>query len=307
MIRFGLCCIFNEQPIKFRQTTATSLSKLDLEAQLCKLSEIALHNAKTLLQALDFVNLNDIGAFRVLSPILPVYTHPDVGYKLDDLPDSETIRLRYSQAKEFAHKHDIRLSFHPDQFVVLSSPTEKVVENSICELDYQCMVAELIGAENVNIHLGGVYGDKASAIKRFAGVYNKLPEVIRKHLTLENDDISYTIEDLYPICCDLGIPLVYDVHHHRCNPDNLSIEEATDKSIETWNALKREPHFHISSPKNGWGSSKQRPHSDFIEFNDFPNYWTKIEQRVTVDLEAKAKEVAIAKIKCDIRNKSKIL
>jgi len=281
MIRFGLCCIFNEQPIKFRQTTAKGLSKLDREAQLFKLSEIALHNAKALLQALDFVNLNDIGAFRVLSPILPVYTHPDVGYKLDDLPDSETIQLQFSQAKEFAQKHDIRLSFHPDQFVVLSSPTAKVVENSICELAYQCMIAELIGAENVNIHLGGVYGDKTSAIKRFAGVYNKLPKSIRKHITLENDDVADTVEDLYPLCCDLGIPLVYDVHHHRCNPDNLSIEEATNRSIATWNALKREPNFHISSPKNGWGSSKQRPHSDFIELNDFPNCWTKIKQCVT--------------------------
>ncbi len=303
MIRFGLCCIFKEQPIKFRQITAKALSKLDRYAQLCKLSEIALHNANALSKALDFVKLNDIGAFRVLSQILPVYTQPDVGYDLDDLPDSETIRLLYSQTKEFVKKNDIRLSFHPDQFVVLSSPTAKVVENSISELEYQCMVAELIGAENVNIHLGGVYGDKAATIKRFAQVYNRLPELIQKHLTLENDDISYSVEDLYPLCCDLQISMVYDVHHHRCNPDGLSIEEATDKSIKTWNALKREPHFHISSPKNGWDSPKKRPHSDFIDPDDFPDYWTKLEQCVTVDVEAKAKEAAIAKLQRDITTK----
>jgi len=304
MIRFGLCCLFNEQAIKFRQTTAKALNKLAREGQLCKLSEIALHNAESLLQALNFVNLNDIGAFRVLSQILPVYTQPDVSYKLDDLPDSKSIRLRYAQAKQFAQKHDIRLSFHPDQFIVLSSPTAKVVENSICELEYQCMIAELIGAETVNIHLGGVYGDKIGTIKRFARVYNKLPKLIRKHLSLENDDVSYTVKDLYPLCCDLGIALVYDVHHHRCNPDGLSIEEATARSIETWNALKREPHFHISSPKNGWGSSNPRPHSDFIDVNDFPDCWTKIEQGITVDIEAKAKELAIAKIKYDIQANS---
>jgi UV DNA damage endonuclease len=302
MIRFGLCCIFKEQPIKFRQTTAKALSKLDREAQLCKLSEIALHNANALAEALDFVNLNDIGAFRVLSQILPLYTQPNVRYELDDLPDSKTIRLLYSQTKEFAIKHDIRLSFHPDQFVVLSSLTAKVVENSISELEYQCMVAELIGAENVNIHLGGVYGDKAATIKRFTEVYNSLPALVRKYLTLENDDISYTVEDLYPPCCDLGIPLVYDVHHHRCNPDGLSIEEATDKSIKTWKALKREPHFHISSPKNGWDSPKKRPHSDFIDPDDFPNYWTKFEQCVTVDIEAKAKELAVMQIQFAILN-----
>jgi UV DNA damage endonuclease len=28
-----------------------------------------------------------------------------------------------------------------------------------------------------------------------------------------------------PVCRSTGIPLVYDVHHHGCNPDELSIEQ----------------------------------------------------------------------------------
>ena len=269
MIRFGLCCIFRAQPIKFRQTTARVLRKYDRVEQLARLSELALHNASSLLKALEFVRKNDIGAFRVLSQILPLYTQPEVGYTINDLPDASEINEKYANAKEIAVKNDIRLSFHPDQFVVLSSSDQRGGGNSIRELAYQCEVAELIGAESVNIHAGGVYGDKPEAIKRFRKVYESLPVVVKKHLTLENDDISYTVEDLYPLCIELGIPLVYDVHHHRCNPDGLSVETATEKSIATWIALGREPHFHISSPKNGWNNGTPRPHSDYINLNDF--------------------------------------
>jgi UV DNA damage endonuclease len=302
MIRFGLCCIFRAQAIKFRQTTARVLRKYDRVEQLTRLSELALHNASSLLKALEFVLKNDIGAFRVLSQILPLYTQPEVGYTINDLPAAREIKLKYDDAKDFVQKHDIRLSFHPDQFVVLSSPDKRVVENSIRELIYQCEVAELIGAESVNIHLGGVYGNKSEAIKRFRQVYESLPVVVKKHLTLENDDISYTVKDLYPLCIELGIPLVYDVHHHRCNPDGLNVEAATEKSIATWDALTREPHFHISSPKNGWNNGTPRPHSDYIDFNDFPACWLGLGRRVTIDIEAKAKELAIAALQkklCD--------
>ncbi len=300
MIRFGLCCIFKAQPIKFRQTTARVLRKYDRIEQLARLSELALHNASSLLKALEFVRENDIGAFRVLSQILPLYTQPEVGYTLNDLPAAQEIKSKYADAQDFVQKYDIRLSFHPDQFVVLSSPNPQVVENSIRELAYQCEVSELIGAESVNIHLGGVYGSKSEAIKRFKRVYKSLPVVVKKHLTLENDDISYSVEDLYPLCIELGIPLVYDVHHHRCNPDGLSVAEATEKSIATWDALGREPHFHISSPKNGWNNGTPRPHSDYIDLNDFPVCWRDLDRKVTIDIEAKAKELAIAALQKEL-------
>lgn len=300
MIRFGLCCIFHNEPIKFRHATAKGICKLDRAGQLTKLSDIALHNAEALLQALDYAAAHGIGAFRIMSQMLPLYTHPEVGYVLDDLPEASRIRKEFGAVKKFASENDIRLSFHPDQFVVLASPTDKVVANSIKELCYQCMLAELVGAENVNLHMGGVYGDKAATVKRFSKVFQGLPEYVKSRLTLENDDYSYHVADLYPVCMELGIPLVYDVHHHRCNPDCLSVEEATAKSIETWDACGREPHFHISSPRNGWDSGKPQPHSDYIDVNDFPECWLKLDRKITVDLEAKFKELAIERLRNDL-------
>ena len=85
----------------------------------------------------------------------------------------------------------------------------------------------------INIHAGGVYNDKPSALSRLRKVLGNLPDAVRKRLTLENDDKSYSPEDLLPVCRDMDIPLVYDVHHHRCFKDNLSVGEATHLAADT--------------------------------------------------------------------------
>ncbi len=297
MVRLGLCCIFLKEPVKFRHTTVKIIKSIDdrLE-QLRKLSAIARHNSATLLEAVKTCKQLEIGAFRVLSQILPIYSHPEYGYKLDELPDAKQIRANFAAVKKFADDNHIRLSFHPDQFNILASPHEDVVTNTIRELSYQCMVADLIGADNVNIHMGGVYGDKATALKRFVENFKAVPELIKGHLTLENDDISYNIKDLYPVCIETGLPLIYDVHHHRCNPDGFSVEEATAKSLETWNHAGREPHFHISSPKEGWKAKNTRSHADYIDIKDFPEEWVNLPFDFTLDVEAKAKELAVIKL-----------
>jgi len=110
-------------------------------------------------------------------------------------------------------------------------------------------------------------------------------------LTLENDDRIYTPAELLPVCRATRVPLVYDVHHHRCNPDQLSIEEATLQAIKTWD---REPLFHVSSPRSGWKGKNWGPHSDYIDINDFPLEWKALD--LTVEVEAKAKECAIARL-----------
>jgi UV DNA damage endonuclease len=221
-------------------------------------------------------------------------THPEVGYLLEELPDGVAISLLLVKIREYATCNAIRLSFHPDQFVVLSSPHSNVVANSIQELEYQAQLAEAVGADVINIHAGGVYGDKAVALQRFCQVYPALPDNVKSRLTLENDDVSYTVRDLLPVCELLSIPLVYDVHHHRCNPDGLTIEEATCLAGETWHRIGREQYCHLSSPKDGWGCSKPRPHADYIDLADFPECWQG--RAMTVDIEAKAKELAVVRL-----------
>ena len=303
MPRLGLCCIFRAEPIRFRATTARALAGLSRDEQLARLSRLCLENSCSLLLALDAVRRMGIGAFRITSPLFPRFTHPEVAYCLEDLPDGREIRLLLVRAKRFARRHDIRLGFHPDQFVVLSSPREEVVENSIRELEYQGMLASLVGAEVINVHGGGVYGDKEAALSRFENSFRRLSRKVRTRLAVENDERSYTVRDLLPLCRRIGIPLVYDVHHHRCNPDGLSIEEATRQAATTWEKSGKEPWFHISSPKNGWSGGDLRPHADYIDPADFPASWKNL--NATVDVEAKAKELAVLKLAADLRKRRK--
>jgi len=293
-MRLGLCCLFKNAPVSFRTTTAKALLTVPRSEQLVKLSGICRHNSANLLLAVETVQRLGIGSFRIMSPLFPRMTHPVVGYQLSDLLESQQITATLEQVRSFSLSRDIRLSFHPDQFVVLSSPHSAVVENSIKELQYQAMLAEAVGANVINIHAGGVYGNKQSALERFGAVYPYLPDAVRRRLTLENDDISYTVRDLLPVCEKLAIPLVYDVHHHRCNPDGLTVEEATALAGETWRTVGREEYCHLSSPKSGWGEGNPKPHADYIDLSDLPDCW--LGREMTVDIEAKAKELAVVKL-----------
>jgi len=283
--------MFRDEPIRFVTTTATAIGRMQRPDALKKLSRLCVQNAESLLAALQFCASNGIGCFRVNSQILPIRTHPSFGYEVADLPDGDEIVRRFEACGEFARKHNVRTCFHPDQFVVLNSPRLDVVEKSVQELEYQAEVSEWIGADVINIHGGGAYGDKAKALADFARNLDRLSSRVRSRLTVENDDKIYTPAELLPVCKATGIPLVYDVHHHRCNPDDLSEEEATRQAIATWN---REPLFHLSSPIEGWHGPKPERHHDFIDVNDFPKCWSAL--NITVEVEAKAKEVAVLKL-----------
>ena len=287
-LRLGLCCIFHAVDISFKSRQATHLLKLPRDEQLERLSATILHNAFSLRSALSYCAEHGIGSFRVNSGFLPLKSHPDLAYGIDELPDARQIEELLTASRIYADTHDIRRTFHPDQFTLLSSPRSHVTRQSFAELDYQAELAELIGADVITLHGGGAYGDKTSALSRLADNIEQLPARVRERLALENDDRTYTPQDLLPVCEKTGIPLVYDVHHHRCLPDALSIEEATERAIATWN---REPLFHLSSPRDGWTGHDFRPHHDYIDPADFPVCW--LHRRMTVEIEAKAKEVAI--------------
>lgn len=291
MLRFGLCCIFRDQPIKFRTTTAAAVSRLKRPQALAKISELCLANALALQAALDYCQQHAIGCFRLSSQILPLKTHPIFGYDVADLPGASEIIRRFQSCGSFIQTHALRASFHPDQFIVLSSPRSGVVESSLREIEYQAEVSQWIGADVINIHIGGAYDDKAAALAAFARNVNRLSDRARSRLTVENDDVLYAPRDLLPMCRSENVPLVYDVHHHRCNPDAMSVEAATDSAAATWN---REPLFHVSSPIGGWKGPTPRRHHDFINVRDFPPIWESM--RLTVEVEAKAKELAVSRL-----------
>ena len=292
-LRLGLCCAFAGEPIRFRRTTASYLARSRRRERLAFLRDLAADNARALGLAVDWCATRGVGAFRITSQLLPVYTHPEMGYRVEEIDRGGTIRAAFAAVRDRAASEGIRLSFHPDQFVVPGSIRADVVDRSLVELEYMGLAAEMVGAEQITLHGGGAQGGKKDALDRLARGLDRLTDRARSRIALENDDCVYTVEDLLPLCRTAAIPLVYDAHHHRCNPDSLRIEEATRLSAETWGP--REPWAHISSPKGGWSSRAPRLHADFIRPADFPAAWRG--RRMTVDVEAKSKELAVLRLR----------
>src|SRR5512144_2302381 len=129
-LRLGLCCQFALEPIKFRTTTATAMLRLNKRERLARLAELSLGNADALLASLQFCASQGIGAFRINSQILPVKTHQTAGYAADELQGCAGIITRFKECCAFARANNLRLSFHPDQFVVLNSPNPKTLAHS---------------------------------------------------------------------------------------------------------------------------------------------------------------------------------
>lgn len=283
------------EPIKFRATTATAMLRLPRRARLARLADLCRANAEALLASLAFCARQGIGAFRITSQILPVKTHPTAGYEMDALPGGPDIVALFQACGRFARSNNLRLSFHPDQFVVLNSPNRQTLAHSLAELNYQAEVAEWVGADTINLHGGGAYGDKPAALDVLRRTIDRLPVPVRSRLTLENDDKVYTPSDLLPVCADTGVPLVYDVHHHRCLPDHRSVAEITERARKTWPG---EPLFHISSPLAGWDGPKPERHHDYIDPGDFPAEW--LGWPLTVEVEAKAKELAVTRLLAEL-------
>lgn len=299
MIRLGLCCAFRDQPIRFRTTTAAAMLRLSRKDRLSRIADLIRANAGMLHRAVQYCAANGIGCFRINSQILPLRTHPDAGYKLTELPDADGIAEAFRHCRRVASEAQVRLTFHPDQFVVLSSPKAPVVSSSLVELEHQAEVAEWVGADVITIHAGGAYEDKASALDRLQSSLRLLSKAARSRIALENDDRVYTPAELLPLCETEGVPLVYDVHHHRCLPDELSEETAARRAAATWN---REPLFHISSPAGGWGALNPRIHDDYVSIRDFPRSWDDL--AATVEVEARAKEVAVLRLQRALATRS---
>ncbi|MGN6393074.1 MAG: UV DNA damage repair endonuclease UvsE [Gemmatimonadales bacterium] len=299
MIRWGLCCQFLDAPIKFRSATHRYVSTLTANARRDYLAAIALDNARALAAAVRHCHGLGIGAFRINSQVLPLGTHPTSGYTLEQVDRRGEAREVFLEAATLARELDVRLSFHPDQFVVLNSERESVVESSIREVEFQATIAELVGAEVIVLHGGGGAGGVEAAIARLGRAIERLSTRARSRLAVENDDRLFAPADLLPVCERLDLPLVYDVHHHRCNADGLSVADATSRAAATWSG--REPYFHISSPRDGWRGLDTRPHADYIDSADVPREWLGMD--VTVDVEAKAKERAVVALMAALRRR----
>tara|TARA_R110000764_G_C10959992_1_gene378105 strand:+ start:232 stop:1155 length:924 start_codon:yes stop_codon:yes gene_type:complete len=275
-------------------TTNRSMIKKTFQAKgLEYAGELGLKNAKDLLHILKWNKENGINFFRLSSDFFPWASN----YKFEELPQFNSIKAELEKSGKFAIDNGIRITSHPGPFNVLVSPREHVVENTITDLEIHGRVFDLMGLSQtpynkLNIHCNGVYGDKISAMDRFCKNFKRLSPSVQSRLTVENDDKAsmYSVKDLMYIHERIGIPIVFDYHHHKFNTGGLSEEEALKLAMSTWpDGIKPAVHYSESKALHEENDKiKPQAHSDYI--NELPNLYG---MDVAVMVEAKAKELAI--------------
>lgn len=291
-MKLGYACI--NMTLGKKVTTNRAMIKKTFESKgLDYVSELALKNASDIIKILEWNVLHGIYFFRLSSAIVPWGDHID----LKSLKDYDEIAKELKKAGDYAKLNDIRITSHPGPFVVLTSPNESVVYNAIADLELHGKIFDLMGLSKtpynkINIHCNGVYGDKQSAMDRFCANYERLSDSVKTRLTVENDDKAsmYSVKDLMYIHNKIGIPIVFDYHHHQFCTGGLSEEEAMKLAATTW-PKDITPIVHYSESKAlHENNSKEKPqaHSDYI--NSLPNTY---ELDVDIMVEAKAKELAI--------------
>ncbi len=298
----GYACInmgLSERPKKQRITTNRSMIKRTFQEKgLPYASELVLQNCKDLLKILEWNHQNDIRFFRLSSNLFPWASE----YQLSELPDFEDISEKLYEAGLFASENDIRITSHPGPFNKLTSPKESVILNTIRDLEIHGEIFDLMFLERspfakINIHVGAAYDDKPMALGNFCKNFQRLSEAVQTRLTVENDDKPslYTTEELYDsIYKNIGIPVVFDYHHHDLHPGNQTEKEALDTALSTWPVGIR-PVVHYSesrSLEHNDPKIKPQAHSD-----SYVRAINTYGREMDIMLEAKHKELALLKMR----------
>ncbi|MFC0025645.1 UV DNA damage repair endonuclease UvsE [Neobacillus cucumis] len=278
--------------------TYTRYQQLSASERVEKLLEVTRLNLRHTLRMLYYNLAHEIELYRFSSSIVPLATHPEVRWDFTTPFEKE-----WREIGDLVKKNHLRVSFHPNQFTLFTSPKQSITENAVIDMTYHYQMFEAMGIENqglINIHIGGAYGDKAAALSRFYQNLTTLPAPIKKVMTLENDDKTYTAEETLWVCEKEGIPLVFDYHHHMANLSRTSLEDLLPRIFETWSTVGVIPKIHISSPKN---EKEFRSHADFVDSEfimPLVNLLRELGKDVDFMIEAKAKDQAALKLVEDL-------
>jgi UV DNA damage endonuclease len=228
-----------------------------------------------LAEIFSYLRKHKIHMYRMSSDLAPYATHPTMPQFHTMVRDSAQDLATLGR---LAREADIRLSFHPSQFIVLNSENEELTQKSMADLDSQAEMLDLMecGPEAVLVvHVGGAYGDRTSGRERWIKTWSRLSEPVRRRLVLENDDIRYSSADVLAIHEQTGVKCVFDYQHHWCfNPEGLAIVDTLSKFLQTWPKGVR-PKMHFSCARTEMRELKRRNRkTGKIEFVLQPPIWT---------------------------------
>ncbi|MFQ9521227.1 MAG: UV DNA damage repair endonuclease UvsE, partial [Turicibacter sp.] len=248
-VRFGYVAIAMrlDKVTSSSPVTYKKYSSIESERErLSLLKRVTQSNLIDLIKILKYNIENDIHFYRLTSKLIPLATHQDVVWNY-----SKVIQTECHEVAKLIKQSNMRVDAHPDQFNVLNSVNESVIESSIRTLEHQLDLFDLFDMEHgkLVLHVGGKAGGKEAALERFIHTFERLPSRLQRALILENDDKTYSASDVLGLCQRLHIPMVLDIHHHRCYNEGESLESMVESIFKTWEADYWPPKIHVSSPK----------------------------------------------------------
>ena len=283
MIRYG----YPAQNLTLPATTNRTLRLASL-ADVEKVRALIWENMLGLETIVRWNAERGIRLFRIGQGLIPFASHPAFPY---DWSEEHGDDLRELGA--LARTLGVRLSMHPGQFINPGSPNPETAVRSLDELRYAARVFDLMGLGDavVVLHLGGAYGDRPAAVARFVEALRDQEDILR-YLALENDERIWPVGEIVGAARALGVPAILDNLHHSLNPGGLSLGEALDLALPTWEARGVRPKVHLSSQ-----DPTKRPgaHAHSIEAEDWATFLDALGGRGTdVMVEAKGKELALS-------------
>ncbi len=225
-MKLGYPCLNRSIGCQANQTFR--LANYSAENLIAKVS----NNLDCLAKILRYNVKQDLLYFRITSDLVPFASHP-----VCDFAWTTHFQSRLEALGRYIRDHHIRIAMHPDQFIILNAQKPTVVDNSIRELHYHSQLLDAMQLDDsakIQIHVGGVYGDKKSALQRFVHVYSDLPDKIRRRLVIENDDRQYHLANCLNLYRKVGIPIVFDLFHHSCHNRGEPLGQALTAAAQTW-------------------------------------------------------------------------
>jgi UV DNA damage repair endonuclease len=298
-------------------TTITWLNRQTRDIAEQKLWDLMVQNltaTKLLIERVGQLDEN-LRMVRLSSDLLPAYTEPNWSYfwRRNDVMDY--CNRVFSSIGDVARRTNVRLSFHPGQFVVLASETAGIVDRSIEEFEYHADMARYMGYGKtfqdfkINVHISGRQGPEG--IRR---TYARLSPEAKNCITIENEENSWGLND----CLELGdiLPIVMDIHHHWIR-EGVYItpkDSQVKRVIDSWRGVRPTMHYSVSREdylidhavdimpdynlllKNGYKKQKLRAHSDFY-WNRPVNQWAlSFNDQFDIMCESKGKNIASFKL-----------
>jgi UV DNA damage endonuclease len=272
----------------------------DREAALRKLERIATSNLENCLRLLKHSTANDISFFRFSSRLIPLANHPE----LSDWKYMQALREPLKEIKEYLAEHPMRVDFHPDHFVLINTTKKDTLNNSIRTLGMHEALLKGMGVDSTHrcvLHVGGAHQDKEKALEQFIHNWGLISQSLQEMIMLENDDTTFTLNDTLYLCEKLGIPLVFDYHHHLANFEKEDWASEWQRIVGTWDVSPLPLKMHISSPRS---ENDFRAHADHIDPQMFISFLQKVKGSVPeiyCMIEAKRKDEALFKLVEDLK------